>query len=206
MAVGEKDAKILLGPESSIRLRWFHGDASKPLFGEEGIPGLKPPYDLVLANWIFDHVDDVTVLEAIWQNISAAVRPGGHVVGVRACDPRCDAMVTGKYGPTCQDFVEFSEGLYYSSTIPGIGLPSVHLKNASLKVSYSGSTEMHERYGFCDVEVEPCKNADIVKADPGFWQLWRENPGFVVMRARKKEKPAHGKPLQYTFARMTSIH
>jgi SAM-dependent methyltransferase len=186
MAVGKKDAETFLGQEHSTLLRWFHGDASKPLFGEDGVSGLSPPYDVVLANWIFDHVDNVTVLEALWRNISVAVRPGGLFVGVRACDPRCDAMITGKYGPTCQDFVEFPGGLYYSSTIPGIDVPPVHIKNASLEISYSGSTEMHERHGFYDVEVEPCDDADVVKADPEFWQLWRENPGFVIVKARKR--------------------
>ncbi|KAI1875789.1 uncharacterized protein JN550_002075 [Neoarthrinium moseri] len=170
----------------SGRLRWFHGDVSRPLFGEQGVVGLCPPYDLVMANWIFDHIDSPDVLKALWRNIAAAVRPGGRFVGVRACDPRCEAMKTGKYGPTCQDFVEFSGGIYYSSTIPVSGAPSVHLENASLEVSYSGSTEMHERYGFCDVKSEPCENAEIVKSDPGFWQLWIERPGFVVVKAQKR--------------------
>ncbi|PVH95163.1 S-adenosyl-L-methionine-dependent methyltransferase [Periconia macrospinosa] len=186
MAVGKKDAEALLGTEGSKRLRWFHGDASKQLFGEGGVLGLTPPYDVVLANWVFDHVDDPAVLEAMWRNISAAVRPGGWFVGVRACDPRCDAMISGKYGPTCQDFSEFPDGLYYSSTIPGVGIPDVHLKNASLKVSYSGSTEMHELHGFYDVQIEPCDHLDIVKADPEFWQSWKDAPGFVVVKARKR--------------------
>ncbi|KAI1856263.1 hypothetical protein JX265_011775 [Neoarthrinium moseri] len=186
MAVGKRDAEVLMGPQESGRLRWFHGDVSKPLFGEQGVVGLCPPYDLVMANWIFDHIDSPDVLEALWRNIAAAVRPGGRFVGVRACDPRCEAMKTGKYGPTCQDFVEFAGGIYYSSTIPVSGAPSVHLENASLQVSYSGSTEMHERYGFCDVKSEPCENAEVVKSDPGFWQLWIERPGFVVVKAQKR--------------------
>lgn len=185
MAVGQKDAEKLLGSEASKKLRWFYGDASKPLFGENGVTGLTPPYDIVLGNWLFDHVDDRAVLEAIWSNISAALRSGGRFIGVRACDPRCEAMVTGKYGPTCQDFAEFPGGLYYSSTIPGNGMPDVHLKNASLEVSYSGSTEMHESHGFCDVEIEACDSADVVKADPDFWQTWREKPGFAIVKARK---------------------
>ncbi|KAK8063305.1 hypothetical protein PG996_007957 [Apiospora saccharicola] len=207
MAVGRRDGEALLGDsESARRLRWFHGDATKPLFGggsyctaetgrgrkegagTVGVPGLSPPYDVVMANWVFDHVDKPEVLEAIWQNIAAAVGPGGRFVGVRACDPRCEAMISGRYGPTCQDFAEFPKGLYYSSTIPstGEGQPAIHLENASLEVSYSGSTEMHERHGFGDVEIEPCGELDVVRADPDFWQAWIDQPGFVVVKARKK--------------------
>ncbi|KAK8062198.1 hypothetical protein PG997_014295 [Apiospora hydei] len=178
MAVGRRDAEALLGPEESAqRLRWFHGDATKPLFGTttetervEGLAGLSPPYDVVMANWIFDHVDKPEVLEALWRNIAAAVKPGGRFIGVRACDPRCEAMSSG------------------NSTIPstGDGRPAIHLENASLEVSYSGSTEMHERHGFTDVEIEPCEKQGVVRADPGFWQLWINKPGFVVVKARKR--------------------
>lgn len=186
MQVGRRDAESLLGLKQSQRLRWFHGDASRPLFGDGGVPGLSQQYDIVLGNWIFDHVDDTAVLDAMWRNIAAGTRSGGLFVGVRACDPRCEAMTTGKYGPTCQDFVEFPGGLYYSSTIPGVDTPSVHLENASLEVSYSGSTEKHESYGFSDVQIEPCENAEIVTRDPEFWDLWKEKPGFVVVKARKR--------------------
>ncbi|KAI1481087.1 methyltransferase-like protein [Daldinia eschscholtzii] len=186
MEVGMKDTAGLIGGTESAKISWFLGDASKPLFGEGGIAGLQESYDVVMANWIFDHVDNPSVLDAIWRNISTALRPGGRFVGVRACDPRAQAMVTGKYGPTCQDFVEFPGGLYYSSTIPDdLGTP-VHLTNASLTISYTGSPEMYERYGFHKVEIEPCENTKVVQDDPEFWKIWVEDPGFVIVRAWKK--------------------
>ncbi|KAL7620930.1 hypothetical protein AAE478_008241 [Parahypoxylon ruwenzoriense] len=186
MAVGKNDALEILGPDRSRKLHWFLGDASKPLFSEGGIVGLRESYDIVMANWIFDHVSSPDVLDAMWRNIAAALRPGGRFVGVRACDPRCEAMTTGKYGPSCQDFEEFPGGLFYNSTIPVGAGPPTKLDNASLEVSYSGSTEMHEKYGFCDVEIEPCESAEVVRTDPEFWRLWVERPGFVVVKARKK--------------------
>ncbi|KAI5923507.1 methyltransferase-like protein [Camillea tinctor] len=186
MAVGKRDAEKILGEEARKRLRWFLGDVSKPLFGEGGVVGLRDSYDVVMANWIFDHVGSVEVLEAMWHNISAAVRPGGRFVGVRACDPRTKAMTTGKYGPSCQDFVEFTDGLSYNSTIPVEYGPPVKLENLSLKISYSGSTEMHDKYGFSDVVIEPYENAEVVQADPEFWKLWLEQPGFAIVKALKK--------------------
>ncbi|KAI1643737.1 methyltransferase-like protein [Daldinia loculata] len=186
MEVGMKDTAVLMGPNESAKIRWFLGDASKPLFGQGGIAELQASYDVVMANWIFDHVDSLSVLDAIWRNIAAALRPGGRFIGVRACDPRTQAMVTGKYGPTCQDFAEFHGGLYYSSTIPDDSGPPVQLKNASLKISYTGSSEMYERYGFHRVEIEPCENTKVVRDDPEYWKLWVEHPGFVIVRAWKK--------------------
>lgn len=50
MQVGKMDAQALLGPGESERLRWFHGDVSKALFGDDGVRGLSPPYDIVLGN------------------------------------------------------------------------------------------------------------------------------------------------------------
>jgi hypothetical protein len=90
----------MLGQQEIQRRRWFQGDVSKPLFGEDGVRALNAPYDIALGNWIFDHVDDTAVLDAMWLNIAAATRSGGLFIGIRACDPRCEAMTTGKYGPT----------------------------------------------------------------------------------------------------------
>jgi hypothetical protein len=40
--------------------------------------------------------------------------------------------------------------------------------------------------GFSDVQIEPYENAEIVTRDSEFWELWKEKPGFVVVKARKK--------------------
>ncbi|KAH7306011.1 methyltransferase-like protein [Stachybotrys elegans] len=183
--VGKKDADNMLDQESAVKLRWFLGDASSPLFGAQGIKGLQDPgtYDLVMANWMFDHVGDLATLEAIWRNIAAAVRPGGRFVGVRASDPRAPAMIDGLYGPICHSFEEFPGGLNYRSIIPAE--PPVHIKNCSLEISFSGSTELHEKHGFSDVETVKPELMEIVGADPEFWKVWVEQPGFEVVRARR---------------------
>lgn len=186
MAEGKRYVKRELAPDQTANIQWLLGDASKSLFDQtDGVTrlGKQGTYDIVMGNWIFDHVSDITVLEAMWHNISRALRPGGRFIGVRACDPRTPAMTTGKYGPTCQDFKEFPGGLFYSSTIPAN--PDVHLDNASLWVSYSGSTEMHEKYGLGEVSVEPPEETEVAKSDPDFWRLWIEQPGFAVVKATK---------------------
>lgn len=195
MEVGRRDAERLLGVEfAAAKMRWFLHDVSEPLYssrdgdGSEkgGLVGIgdRGSYDIVMGNWIFDHISDISVLEAMWRNISSALRPGGRFLGVRACDPRTPAMTTGKYGPTCQDFSPFPGGLIYSSTIPAD--PPVHLDNASLEISYSGSTELHRRHGLGNVRVESPEGTEVVRSDPEFWDLWLRQPGFVVVKAERE--------------------
>ena len=197
MEVGRRDAERLLGADAAAaKLRWFLHDVSEPLYAsrnddggssEKGVLvgiGDRGSYDVVMGNWIFDHVSDISVLEAMWRNISSALKPGGRFLGVRACDPRTPAMTTGKYGPTCQDFSPFPGGLRYSSTIPAD--PPVHLDNASLEISYSGSTELHRRHGLGNVRVESPEGTEVVRSDPDFWDLWLRQPGFVVVKAEKE--------------------
>lgn len=190
MATGKRDAERLLGHENATtKLRWFLRDVTRPLYSEnekEARPVAireQGSYDIVMGNWIFDHVSNIKVLEAIWLNITKALKLGGYFIGVRACDPRTRAMTTGKYGPTCQSFEPFPGGLYYSSIIPA--RQPVHLDNASLEVSYSGSTELHHKYGFAQVEIEKPEMTDVVQSDPKFWDLWIGEPGSVVVKAKK---------------------
>lgn len=54
-----------------------------------------------------------------------------------------------------------------------------------METSYSGLTEMHEKFSLYDVETEPYTTTEVVKQDPEFWQLFLETPYMVVVKAKK---------------------
>lgn len=63
-------------------------------------------YDIVMANWVFDHAANMTELEGMWRNIAAFTKPGGRFIGVRTGEylPYSEAAADGKYGLLCQDW------------------------------------------------------------------------------------------------------
>jgi len=163
------------------KIRWFEADVSKPL---DHLPLEK--YDLVMANWVFDHASSMEMLEGMWNNIATYTKPGGRFVGVRMTHPRSSTILKGTYGVRTMDHVEIPGGLKYRYELPMD--PPIDFEASSMEVSYSGSTEMHEKYGFCDVEVEPYENAKAVKEDPEFWKPFLEEPTLTVVKARKKSE------------------
>lgn len=167
----------------SDAIRWFVADVSRPL---DALPLREEGYDLVMANWIFDHAGSVEELEGMWRNIAAYLKPGGRFLGVRSCDPRVPAFANGqaKYGVTYKDFAEIPGGLRYRYTLHLD--PPVEFECTSMEVSYSGSTAMHEKYGLCDVEIEPYESAEAVRSDPDFWALFTDAHPNAVVKARKK--------------------
>ncbi|EMR64092.1 putative protein (sam-dependent methyltransferases) protein [Eutypa lata UCREL1] len=176
----EEEEEAVEGRDDTIR--WFTADVSKSL---EHLK-LRDAYDLVMANWVFDHARSVDELEGMWRNVAARLRPGGRFVGIRACDPRRPAFGNGeaRYGVTYKDFVEIPGGLRFRYILHSD--PPIEFEAASMEVSYSGSTEMHERFGLCDVQVEPYGSAEIVGEDPEYWALFLEAPPMAVVKARKK--------------------
>ncbi|RYP58859.1 hypothetical protein DL769_008772 [Monosporascus sp. CRB-8-3] len=157
----EQDIETSLGRHDVIR--WLIADVSKPL----GHLPLRE-YDLVMANWVFDHAGTIEELESMWRNVVACLKPGGRFVGIRACDPRRPAFANGqaRYGVTYKDFAEISGGLRFRYTLHTS--PPVEFECASMEISYPGSTAMHEKHGLCDVEIEPYENAEILMSDPEF--------------------------------------
>lgn len=109
-------------------------------------------------------------------------------MGIRACDPRRPAFGDGRarYGVTYEDFVEIPGGLRFRYVLHSD--PPIAFEAASMEVSYSGSTAMHEKFGLCDVALEPYENAEIVRSDPeGFWAPFLVAPPMAVVKARKRE-------------------
>lgn len=89
---------IEVPPEHRNRIRWIEADCSKSL---DDVPLQAPgTYDIVMANWLFEHATSVTNLEGMWRNIAHYLKPGGRFVGVRLGDPHAPDLVNGKYGLT----------------------------------------------------------------------------------------------------------
>ena len=161
-------------------IRFLEADVSKPLLH---IPLHKNGYDLVMANWIFDHAETMEVLEGMFHNIVGYLKPGGRFVGVRDANPKSPAVLT-KYGGSCTWIKDIPGGVKYGFKIHTE--PPMEFEAASLEVIYSGSTEMYEKFGLTNIDLVPHESAEVVRKDPEFWQAFLEQPYFAVVKAVKK--------------------
>ncbi|KAI4865715.1 methyltransferase-like protein [Hypoxylon rubiginosum] len=161
-------------------VRWFVADVSQPL---DHLP--LRDYDLVMANWVFDHANSVAELEGMWRNVVSRLRSGGRFVGVRSGDPRSPAVADGaaRYGVTYKGFEDAPDGVKFRYMIHLD--PPLEFEASSMEVSYSGSTAMHEKFGLRHVQTEPYENAEVVQADREFWKAFLDQPSLVVVKARK---------------------
>ncbi len=186
--------------DNEERIGWHEGDVSRPL-DDQQLPLLRPAYDLVMANWVMDTAAGAEELEGMWANVGARLRPGGRYVGTRGGDPNAPAARDPKYGIVLRDHRPVPGGFRYrfsttTTTTPGgnnnnnnnnaAAAPLVDLEGVSLEASYSGSTELQEKYGLRDVETVPYESAEIVRGDPEFWELFLQNPHMAVVTARKE--------------------
>ncbi|KAI3329215.1 S-adenosyl-L-methionine-dependent methyltransferase [Xylariaceae sp. AK1471] len=160
-------------------IRWFEADVSKPL---DHLP-LRPEYDMIIAGWVFDHAESIDMLEGMWRNVAAYLKPGGRFINIRCGDPRAPALVKGELGVIFKDFEEIPGGLRYRYSVNSL---PIDIEATSMETSYSGSTEMHEKYGLVDVRIEPYEKTEVVKEDPKLWKSFLEHPGLAVVTATKK--------------------
>ncbi|KAI0486176.1 S-adenosyl-L-methionine-dependent methyltransferase [Xylaria cf. heliscus] len=157
--------------------RWFEADISKPL---DHLP-LYPQYDIVMAHWSLDHADSMATLEGMFQNIAKYLKPGGRFYGVRCCDPHAPAMGTGDLGVIFKDFKKIPGGLKYRYAFNSDN----GIEAASMEATYSGSTEIYEKHGLVDVQIEPYENARTVQENPKLWESFLKQPGVAMVKATK---------------------
>jgi len=168
--------------EAALRrdlIRWFEGDVSQPF---THLP-LRPQYDIVMANWVFDHSSSMEMLEGMFRNVASYLKPGGRFLSTRAGNPRAPCLSTGELGVIYKDLEEVPGGIRYRFhfTFPGIDI-----EGCSMETMYSGSTEMYEKYGLVDVENEPFENAEVVKENPELFKSFFDDPACVVVKATKR--------------------
>lgn len=108
--------KVAEGMEKSLDrkgcMRFFEADVAKPM---DHLP-LDAEYDIVMANWVFDHAGDVDTLKAMWANISKYLKPGGRFLGIRMADLLGPAASTDKYGLSLKNVKPTPDGFAYTSS------------------------------------------------------------------------------------------
>ncbi|KAI0913695.1 S-adenosyl-L-methionine-dependent methyltransferase [Ustulina deusta] len=161
-------------------MRWFDADISKPL---DHLP-LKPQYDIVMANWPLDHAENMAMLEGMFSNIAKYLKPGGWFLGVRCGNPRAPAMSTGELGVVFKDFEDIPGGVNFRFAFNDSFTSDIYA--SSMEATYSGSTEIYEKFGLVDVQVEPYENAQVVKENPKLWESFLKDPGVAMVKATKK--------------------
>ncbi|KAI7785254.1 toxa protein [Diaporthe eres] len=175
--VGKKEAaKTGLGE----RIRWIEADVSQNL----GNLGLRESYDIVQANWVFDHAKDIETLDKMFTNALAHLKPGGLFICVHVVNPKGSLLKGKKYGVSHTDLEEIPGGLKYSVTLWATD-PPVKFGGTSLEVLYSGSLEMYKKFGLVDVRVVPIEKTEIIREDPELWKDCVEEPIVEVVTASK---------------------
>lgn len=186
-----KEVEGSAGRGNSV-IHWFEGDASKP----EEIARLplrynksQGGYDLVMANWLFDHASSMEMLDGMFRSVVAFLKPGGRLVGTRTFhSPKALAVGTddAKYGARYKDHVDIPGGMLYRYELTSD--PPAEFEAASMEVTYNPALvdEFHARYGLEETRIEVLEDASCVKMDPEFWRLFLEHPSMAVVSARKK--------------------
>jgi SAM-dependent methyltransferase len=180
MQIG-KDIETKFGREGIIR--WHEADVSKPLT-EQGISVLHPgQYDIVLANWVFDHATSLEDLKGMWHNIAVYVRPGGKFLGVRVANPRAECVQDGKYGVRFENVEQIPDGVRYQ--VVCLTEPPFAFEATSMEASYTLDHDIPRQLGFVDIGVLSPEDTGIVKGNQEFWRIYLEDPHFVLVTARK---------------------
>lgn len=161
------------------RIRTLEGDAAKPL--DHLALGT---YDIVMANWLFDHAGSIETLEGMWKNITKHLKPGAKFLGIRGADPKSPSLLDGKYGFLTKNFRDMPGGVAY--TVEMRNDPPWEFEGTSLEISFSGSFALHEKYGLEKVSAVPYEDQEMVKEDPEFWRLFLEHPPYAVVQGFKR--------------------
>jgi SAM-dependent methyltransferase len=169
------------------RIRWFEADLSRPVAeqlpqGEDG--GLRPGgYDIVMANWLFDHATSVEELRGMWANVVGLMKPGGWFLGVRVQSVWAEYMREGKYGATFAEIGEIPGGVKY---VCGCRTqPPFEFGCTSMESTYSLADDIPKEMGLVDFQVVPPAETEVVKGDLEYWEDFLKEPNLAVVTARK---------------------
>ncbi|RMD44891.1 hypothetical protein DV735_g138, partial [Chaetothyriales sp. CBS 134920] len=183
MAIGQEYEKSI----NCDRITWYHGDVSKPLDDLlQKPPQDLGPYDMVIANGIFDHAHNAEELETMWYNSAAYLKPGGRLIANRNNPLSTAATTGGKYGVRFTDFRDFPGGFSYRYRTTTTD-PLLVFESIALDVYYSGSLEIPRKF-FTDFQNVPWEDTPVVKADPEFWKEYLSDPILYIFTARKREE------------------
>lgn len=176
MQVG-REIEEKLGRGTKI-LQWFEADLSDP----ENLVRLplrykQQGYDMVMANWLFDHAGSPEILEGMIKSCVAYLKPGGVFIGTRIYNStQTPGSKDGKYGVTYKDHVKIPGGVAFRYKLHVD--PPIEFEAASMEVTYDPSkmNEFHSRYGLEATQVEPFEKAPCIMSDLEYWKLFLELP------------------------------
>lgn len=178
LEAGERQEKTAGRQE---RINYFAADAAKP-FDHLGLR--QASYDVVMANWLFDHATSLVDLEGMWHNISTYAKDGARFIGVRMASVDA-ASLSGEYGTVLEDVRPIPDGYVYRVVLTQFDSSRIEYEGTSITISLSGSTALHKKYGFSAVEYVSAADAELVRSDPDYWKLFLQDPFFVVVTAVK---------------------
>lgn len=168
------------------KIRWFEADLSRPVGEQIKDRGLREEgYDVVMANWLFDHATSVEDLRGMWGNVVRYLKPGGRFLGVRVQSIRADYMKDGKYGATFEAVEKIPGGLKYQCSL--LTDPPFSFEATSMESTYSLVDDIPKELGLVEFKVVPPEDMEIVKADLEFWEDFLQDPNMAVVTATKPE-------------------
>ncbi|KAF2724574.1 S-adenosyl-L-methionine-dependent methyltransferase [Polychaeton citri CBS 116435] len=157
----------------------FLGDATRPL-NHLALPGRDGSglYDIVMANWTFDHASNVDELETMWRNVAQYCRPGGKVISIRIADPWGRHPSNSKYGVEVSDLQTIPGGVKYVYTVQTN--PPFRCEASSMNAHHelSQARSMAKKLGFLDLEAVPFSELKIIKEESDFWKDFLDHPNF----------------------------
>jgi len=183
MRIGADIEKQLGRNESKVR--WIAADLARPLGEQDAAKELREGgYDIVMANWLFDHATSVEDLRAMWGNVVAYLKPGGKFLGVRVQSIRAEYMKEeGKYGCTFTDIKEIPGGLSYKCNC--LTQPPFSFDCTSMADSYTLADVIGKELGLVGFEVVKPEETEVAKGDVEFWKDFVGDPNLAVIVARK---------------------
>ncbi|GAB1310065.1 S-adenosyl-L-methionine-dependent methyltransferase, Methyltransferase domain 25 [Madurella fahalii] len=171
------------------RIRWFEADATRPLAEQitaSGSDGLRAEgYDIVMANWLFDHATSVADLEGMWANVVSYLKPGGRFLGIRMLNPYTASTNanSAKYGVTFSNVEAIPGGWKY--TVECWTQPPFSFEATSMESSYTLLDDIPRRLGLVDFATIDPRETPVVKSDQQFWEDFVKEPSYSVVLARK---------------------
>ncbi|KPI35196.1 uncharacterized protein AB675_10137 [Cyphellophora attinorum] len=166
----------------SDAIDWHQADVSQSLDRQLDV-GRLGPYDMVIANGIFDHAQSKAELRAMWANAARFLKPGGRVVANRN-DPFSQAVGDGVYGVKFTDFerLENDEGWRYTYRVVDTDLV---FESYALDCYVNDHTEVARE--FCeDFETVRWEKTAVVRSDMAFWATYLQHPILYIFTATKR--------------------
>lgn len=169
------------GDPDRVKIRWIEADLAKPIPVEAGLQ--EGGYDVVMANWLFDHATSEEDLQGMWANVAANLKPGGRFLGVRVRHLDAGFMVPGKYGVQFKEIREIPGGFGYVCGC--LTSPPFEFGCTSMRSTLELDHAIPQALGLADFAVMPPEETEVVKENPEFWADFVKTPNLVVVAARK---------------------